>query len=42
MLSEHEFLMLIREALLLLLDAIERKLVCSPRTSELRQRYKQS
>jgi hypothetical protein len=38
--SETEFLMGVREALLMMLDLVERKLGISPRTSEIRKAYK--
>ncbi len=37
MTNEREFWILIRQALLLVVDAIERKFNISPRTSELRR-----
>jgi len=39
-LSERDFLMMVREAILLLLDAIERKMEIHPRTSTLRKEAK--
>jgi len=38
--SEIEFLMALREAVLFILDILERKLGISPRTSEIRKAYK--
>jgi len=38
--NETEFLLAVRQALLMMLDAIERKLGISPRTSELRKMVK--
>lgn len=38
--TDHEFWMGIREALLLALDIVERKLGLSPRTAELRKLVK--
>ncbi len=38
--TEHEFLLMVRQALLMLLDAIERKLEINPRTAELRKQNK--
>jgi len=40
--SDHEFLLLIRQALLMAIDAIERKLGLSPRTAELRKIARQA
>ncbi len=40
--SDSEFWMAIRQALLMIIDAIERKFAVSPRTSELRKLMKQS
>jgi len=37
MTDDREFWMLIRQGLLLIIDALERKLGISPRTSELRK-----
>ncbi len=39
--SDSEFWMAVRQALLMLIDAIERKYAVSPRTSELRKLIKQ-
>ncbi len=39
--SDNEFWMAIRQALLMIIDAIERKFAVSPRTSELRKLIKQ-
>jgi len=38
--TDHDFLMAIRQALLMLLDAVERKLGREPRTAELRKQAK--
>jgi hypothetical protein len=38
--NEREFWMLIRQALLMVVDAIERRLEISPRTSELKRQLK--
>lgn len=40
--SDNEFLMLIRQALLMAIDAIERKLGMQPRTADLRKLAKHS
>ncbi len=39
--SDSEFWMAVRQALLMIIDAIERKFAVSPRTSELRKLIKQ-
>jgi hypothetical protein len=41
MLSDYDFMMLIRQALLMIIDAIERKFDIRPRTCELRKEAKQ-
>jgi len=38
--DDHDFWMAIRQALLMLLDALERKLGIAPRTAELRKLWK--
>jgi hypothetical protein len=38
--SEREFWIAVRQALLMLVDAVERKLQMSPTTSEIRQWHK--
>jgi hypothetical protein len=38
--SDREFLLAIRQALLMALDALERKLAISPRTAEIRKMHK--
>jgi len=38
--DDRAFWMAIRQALLMLLDALERKLMVNPRTSELRKMFK--
>ena len=40
MTNEREFWMAVRQALLMVLDALERMLSIEPRTAELRQRMK--
>jgi len=40
--DEREFWMMVRQAMLMLLDALERRLGIEPRTAELRRMAKQS
>jgi hypothetical protein len=40
--TDKEFLMLVRQALLLAVDAIERKLELNPRTAELRKKLREN
>ena len=42
MLSDYDFWMMIRNAVLLFLDAIEKKLGLSPTTAEIRSQYKRA
>jgi hypothetical protein len=40
--SDHDFLLAIRQALLMALDALERKLGIEPRTAEIRKAHRAS